>query len=177
MPIRIREELPVYSHFFRTEYDEQQNIGVLEAHCSILSVPSLNKKDAVLDVQRVAVIWDEDHDERVIPILEAACFKGLLRNVLFIAEHKGAVSIIMDESAKSFLRNARQKKWQEICDEVVENDEFSADVMSKEEYVQTLVDSLQPMYENYLNHICDVWSLGPHDFYPAKPRKRIKRTW
>lgn len=177
MPIRNREDLPVYSYFFRTEYDEQRDIGVLEAHHSVLSVPCLNKEESGLDVQRIAVIWDEDHDERVIPVLEAGCFKGLLRDVLFIAEHKGAVSIIMNESTKPFARKARQKRWQEICDAVVENDEFSVDVMSKEEYVQTLVDSLQPMYENYLNHICDVWNLGPHDYYPAKARKRIKRAW
>ncbi len=177
MSIRLREELPVYSHFFRTEYDEQRDIGVLEAHHSVLSVPSLNKEYSALDIQRIAVIWDDDHDERVIPILEAACFKGLLRNVLFIAEHKGAVSIIMHGNAKSFLWKTRQKKWQDICDEVIENDEFKIDIMSKEEYVQTLADSLQPMYENYLNHICDVWSLGAHDFYPTKPRKRVKRTY
>lgn len=43
-----------------------------------------------------AVIWDEDHDERVLEVIERVYFAGLLAPVRFIGERKGTLSVLID---------------------------------------------------------------------------------
>ncbi|HCF5250240.1 hypothetical protein [Pseudomonas aeruginosa] len=185
---RFRDDLPTYSNFFRTEYDEQNDVGALEAHYSVLSVPLFEEPNSRIDLQRIAVIWDSDHDQRVIDILEAAYFQGLLSPVLYIAEHKGAVSVIINETLNQPQKNRQNRLWQQISDEVIDNDKFKVHLMSKEEFIETLKDRLQPAFRNYLVHINDAWDLGPHIYVAPKaserrPRRRSpifrsdKRSW
>jgi hypothetical protein len=41
------------------------------------------------------VIWDEDHDERVIGVVERMYFAGLLHPVLFVGERKGSLTVVL----------------------------------------------------------------------------------
>jgi hypothetical protein len=48
-----------------------------------------------------AVIWDEDHDARVMEAVETLYFSGLLSPVRFIGERKGSLSVLIsDETAR-----------------------------------------------------------------------------
>jgi hypothetical protein len=73
-----------------------------------------------------AVIWDDDHDERIIRVIERMYMNGLLAPVQFIGEHKGTLTVIiaarawfdMDEPAESYARrieaivgDAAQDHW------------------------------------------------------------------
>jgi hypothetical protein len=52
-------------------------------------------------VHDFAVIWDDDHDTRIIKLLEEMLFAGLLPGVQFIGEHKGELNVIL--AARTFF--------------------------------------------------------------------------
>ncbi|WP_233352939.1 hypothetical protein, partial [Vibrio cholerae] len=45
-----------------------------------------------------ALIWDEDHDTRIIEVIEKLCVQNALSPVRFIGERKGGVTILVDKS-------------------------------------------------------------------------------
>jgi hypothetical protein len=92
-----------YSSFFQTLHDETQLVGKLGrgTHYSVLRAPIWQseflkplKQGAFLDF---AVIWDEDHDDRVIGVIEDLYFSALLSPVRFSGERKGTLSVLLDE--------------------------------------------------------------------------------
>ena len=96
-----------YSSFFQTLYDETRPVGNFGrgTHYSVLRVPMwqdelLNPlpQGALLDF---AVLWDEDHDERVVPAIEEICFAGLMGPVRFIGERKGSLNVLIHSSPAS----------------------------------------------------------------------------
>ncbi|MDD2133223.1 hypothetical protein [Pseudomonas kurunegalensis] len=182
MSIRFRDELPKYSDFFRTEHDEQRNVASIAAHYSVLSIPSFISSTGAIKIQRVAIIWDADHDERVIDVLEAAYFENLVGPVLFIGEYKGAVSVIVnsDRINKNEI-SEYEEQWRRICDDAVQDDKFRLDVMTTEEYVKTADEKLQPILCTYLKFIKDAWGLEINHYFQRPARKRLsersKRTW
>lgn len=104
-----------YSPFFQTLYDETHPVGRFGrgTHYSVLRAPIwqgalLNPlhEGAFLDF---AVIWDEDHDDRVVGVIEDLYFSALLSPVRFIGERKGTLSVLLDEKnvawgAENFAR-------------------------------------------------------------------------
>jgi len=89
-----------YSKLFSCLYDEKKPVGNLGrgAHYSVFRTAEW--KNVILqpldlaEVHDFAVIWDEDHDTRVIPVIERLYIKGLLSPVQFIGERKGKLTII-----------------------------------------------------------------------------------
>lgn len=90
---------PEYSSLFRCLYDEQRKGPNLPFHYSIFR--ALDCRDvqqaptALPYVHDFAVIWDDDHDTRIIHVLEEMLMAGLLPGVQFIGEHKGELSVIL----------------------------------------------------------------------------------
>jgi hypothetical protein len=62
-------------------------------HYSVFECP---KSGSSAGCQRLAVIWDEDHDVRVLDVVDRLRSRGLLSDVLFVGERKGAVTFILD---------------------------------------------------------------------------------
>jgi hypothetical protein len=96
------EEAPT----LRLVYDQEEPIGRFGrgTHYSVFrgvvwQTPDLRFSDAA-KIHDVAVIWDEDHDTRILYFLERAYHAGLLSAILVVGERKGTVSVIIsDESA------------------------------------------------------------------------------
>lgn len=173
MRLSSRVDLPQYSEFFRTEYDEQHNVGALEAHYSIICAPLLAKPDSPIELQRLAVIWDQDHDERVIALLEAAYFQGLLAPSIFcIAEHKGHVAVITNGDLGESERQRQSRFWQRISDDVIVDDKFVVNVMLEEEYILELSPRLRSTFKTYFEHIDNAWTLGPNAYQPRPAASR-----
>lgn len=92
---------PVYSTLFSTLYDEQEPVGSLGrgTHYSVLrSVEWLDVTREPLQKPQIhdfSVIWDEDHDTRVIDAIERIYMAGLLSPVQFIGERKGTLTVIV----------------------------------------------------------------------------------
>src|SRR5260370_21913517 len=91
-----------YSAFFQTLHDEAKPVGKIGrgTHYSILRAQVWQderlkplKKGMLADF---AVIWDEDHDERVIEVIEWLYFEGLLSPIRFIGERKGSLTVLLD---------------------------------------------------------------------------------
>lgn len=93
-----------YSNYFEVVYDQPQPVGSIGrgTHYSILRCAQwldnllVPHENGCAREQQLAVIWDEDHDQRVIDVLEAAYFQGLLGPVRFIGERKGSLTVIVD---------------------------------------------------------------------------------
>lgn len=90
-----------YSPFFHTLYDEPRPVldVASSAHYCVLRAPiwhddSLNPLPHG-DLLDFAVIWDEDHDVRVIAAVEEMYFGGLLSPVRFVGERDGRLTVLL----------------------------------------------------------------------------------
>jgi len=90
-----------YSPFFHTLHDDPAPVGVLRAQTTILRAvipvvvePPCEPEDH-FEFHDFAVLWDDDHDERIIFILERLYVCKLLQEVLAIGEHKGHVALLL----------------------------------------------------------------------------------
>ena len=103
-----------YSPFFQSLHDETQPVGHFGrgTHYSVLRVPIWHDERlqplAQGELLDFAIIWDEDHDERVIEPIEQMYFAGLLAPVRFISERKGTLSVLIDSQSASWEENTRR---------------------------------------------------------------------
>ncbi|WP_203250055.1 hypothetical protein [Cysteiniphilum marinum] len=147
-----------YSHFFQTIYDESEPAGSLGrgTHYSILRavVFTENKESFFHDF---AVIWDEDHDERVIFLIEHLYYKNLLHHFTIIGERKGSVSLI-NSRIDTISQNIElaQKETEEVT---VDGDWWSVNIDTIKEPVCIINDSKDKV-QVYLKNIDNLWSLG-----------------
>lgn len=97
-----------YSPFFQALHDETQPVGHLGrgTHYSVLRVPIWHderlKPLPQGDLLDFAIIWDEDHDTRVIEPIEEMYFAGLLAPVRFVGERKGTLSVLIDSETPAW---------------------------------------------------------------------------
>ena len=94
-------QTPNYSTLFSCLHDEPREYGSLGrgTHYSVFrSVEWLNVCRRPLqqpEIHDFAVVWDEDHDTRVIEAVERIYMAGLLSPVQFIGERKGSLTLIV----------------------------------------------------------------------------------
>lgn len=90
-----------YSTLFTCLHDEPEPIGAIGrgTHYSVFrSVEWLDVTRSPLEHPQIhdfAVIWDEDHDCRVIEAIERIYMAGLLSPVQFIGERKGVLTLVV----------------------------------------------------------------------------------
>ena len=93
--------LPTYSTLFACIHDEPEDYGSLGrgTHYSIMRCAEwfdvTRQPLTVAQVHDFAVVWDEDHDTRVIEAIERMYLAGLLAPVQFIGERKGGLTVIV----------------------------------------------------------------------------------
>jgi Bacterial RNA polymerase, alpha chain C terminal domain len=98
-----------YSAFFKTLHDETNPTGYLGpgTHYSILRAvvfhDPMGQPLPEGQFADFAVIWDEDHDTRVIEPIEAIYRQGLLSSLLMFGEHKGSFTAIVSDKIASSL--------------------------------------------------------------------------
>ena len=89
---------PTYSTLFTCLHDEdRQGTSCLPAYSVFRAVDSRDVTRKPTERPRVhdfVVIWDDDHDTRIIAVIEEMLMAGILPGVQFISEHKGTLSII-----------------------------------------------------------------------------------
>lgn len=147
-------DLRRYSHFFSTLYDEKgpapgPQIG-RGTHYSILRAVLWRKNDTVF--HDFAVLWDEDHDERVIWAAEQLLVRRMLDRVLFIGERKGGLGLLVTDADKDYthavecLAEEGEDTWCATTTEYPDN----GDVINDSNQVTA----------PYLEHIRTKWSLG-----------------
>ena len=151
-----------YSEFFQTLHDETRPTGRLGrgTHYSVIrAVAWKNQWLVPLDIAHfhdLAIVWDEDHDERVIKVIEQLYFKNLLFPAIFVGERKGAFSLLIDDFTlynldKSWL-NEYRKKVEEITQSL--DDPWPAEVELG------IVNDSPESVSLYLSAIKMLWNLG-----------------
>lgn len=143
-----------YSHFFSTVYDQQQSVGELGrgTHYSVLRAVLWESGPMFHDI---AVIWDEDHDLRVIWVIEQMHVKGLLAPVLAIGERKGGITVLTN--------SAPTKRYCQQIEEIASllpSDSFSATVEVFTEASSMIIHADEARVRGYLVGIHALWSLG-----------------
>lgn len=176
----------LYSTIFSCLYDEQVPIGYVGrgTHYSVFrSVEWLDVERRQLSKPQIhdfAVIWDEDHDERVIDVIERIYMAGLLSPVQFIGERKGGLSIVL--AAKYYCGSSDDFRGAEFARLVgplvsdVNGDSWNVELgcfdrhdMSARGHQTELPSIIQDDDEvafTYLKNIDNMWRLGTKDWSP-----------
>lgn len=176
-------QLPTYSTLFSCLYDEPSPIGNLGrgTHYSVLrSVEWLDVTRTPITTPQIhdfAVIWDEDHDTRIIEVIEAIYMAGLLSPIQFIGERKGGLTVIVaakfyftenDAALKSY-----EQKIQKICDNANHGDHWSVEVgmfdrspgSPHQTELRGLINAEEHRVITYLRNIDSLWALGTKTFF------------
>jgi hypothetical protein len=157
-----------YSPFFQTLHDETVPVGNLGGgtQYSVLRVPIwfdeyLNplQEGALLDF---AVIWDEDHDERVIPAIAALHFAALLGPVRFIGERKGSLTVLIDPKAVKAWSPDELENYRAAVSKVSQSmdDPWTATVDTVLGTEHMIVHAPRDHVVGYLKNIEVLWRLG-----------------
>lgn len=166
-----------YSTLFTTIYDEVSPVGNLGrgTHYSILrateSCNSLLEQLNDFKIHDFSIIWDEDHDTRIIDIVEKLYISKLLSPVLFIGERKGGVTVIVE---KEFYYSSGsyayfRSKLKDIANESNDPWHVEAGYYDRETYAvcilsQVIINAPEKQVSTYLNNIDNLWNLGLKDF-------------
>lgn len=185
-------QTPSYSTLISCLHDEPQPVGNLGrgSHYSIFrSVEWLDvvrEPLAVPQVHDFAVIWDEDHDTRVISVIEEIYMAGLLSPVQFVGECKGMLTVIV--AAKFYYAHDETsldlytRQLNDISENARHGDCWPTKVgmfdrapgIIHQTEVRGLISADEHRVVTYLRNIDSLWSLGTK---PYVPKSRIDATW
>ena len=176
-----------YSTLFSCLHDEQASFGYVGrgTHYSVFrSVEWLDVERRQLakpQIHDFAVIWDEDHDERVIEVVERIYMAGLLSPVQFIGERKGGLSIVL--AARYYCGSSDDYRGAEFTKQVsqivsdIQGDSWNLEIgcfdrhdISARGHQTELPSIIQDDDEisfTYLRNIDNLWKLGTKDWRPA----------
>lgn len=172
------------SPFFQVLHDETKPTGSLGngTHYSVvrtvLPVWSLNDNDsdeenvvfsgarrAKLELHDFAIIWDEDHDERIWGVIQHLHAGGLLAPVRFIGERKGSITVLCAPDAGYDGSNGGFKRYQELVARAVAadaGDSWDLEVFKLGEDGQTrIINDRREKVTAYLEGLAALWTLGP----------------
>ena len=125
--------MKVYSPYFQTLHDDQGPVGQLGrgAHYSVLRAIVFHDENgrptAGTDFN-FAVIWDEDHDERVIMAIEECHRRRILSSCIAFGERKGFFFAILAPGVSNFRFSVVSDQIDVIAENGVETDTWSAEI-------------------------------------------------
>lgn len=170
-----------YSPFFQVLHDERSPVGNLGrgTHYSVVRtmLPVVEEADPKspeeqifgsarrrqLQMLDIAIIWDEDHDERIWSVIERLHVAGLLAPTRFIGERKGSITVICDPTIDygsggfdNYSQLIEQEAW------VVDGDEWSVEVvLGIGDGSGQIINAPKARVDAYLRGIEASWTLGP----------------
>ncbi|MFC0695954.1 hypothetical protein [Paraburkholderia humisilvae] len=109
-----------------------------------------------------AIIWDEDHDDRVIDAIMVLYISGLLAPVRYIGERKGTLSVLL---APDVVRNWAPETLTQYSDDINDicqclEDPWLAKVDSADGHDHSIIHSSAENVATYLRNIDMLWELG-----------------
>lgn len=158
-----------YSPFFETLHDERKPVGYLGrgTHYSVLKIPVWHDRKSQstpeLSYQTLAIIWDEDHDTRIMNVIHRMHSKGLLFPVLFVGERKGGLTVILDD--ESFLWLSNKNLLQNYKDDIEKlaqgliQDSWNSEVIDFSSMRFPIISDSDENVELYLRNIKMLWGL------------------
>ena len=174
-----------YSTILTCIYDEPEGYGHLGrgTHYSVLRVPEwfdVTGKRVEQALQHdFAVLWDEDHDDRIIPVLERLYVNGLLYPVQFVGERKGNIHVILASKFWYSGTDADLKAYMERFEKFsgeVEGDWWNTEFgmfdkallngTPHQTDLVSIVNARPEKVDNYVRNIDNLWSIGSKPFSP-----------
>lgn len=161
-----------YSPFFHTLHDEKEPYGSIGrgVHYSVLSAPQwFDHERKLMDggkarIQRFAILWDEDHDTRVIDVAEKAYMLGIFAPVLFIGERKAFLNVVVSEEFYEHIQKdwaSYNMAWGDLCSDVFGDCwTFESIVPLSHAAESGLIASSDEVVTTYLANIRNLWGLG-----------------
>jgi len=157
-----------YDPFFQTLHDELHPVGNFGhgSHYSVLRVPIWHDKfmkkldfGALLDF---AIIWDEDHDARIIEPIRELYFSGLLAPVRYIGERKGALSVLLETEVVKAWDGATFERYRSKVGKIAQNldDPWAWEVDSVDSREHSIIYTADDDVAIYLKNIDVLWQLG-----------------
>ncbi len=157
-----------YFNYFKTLHDETSPVGQLGrgAHYSI--VQSLAWTDLKLIpsstplLHNLAIIWDEDHDERIIGVIETLYLRGLLTPVLFAGERKGALSLVLNSDIATNMPDGWLSEYTRKVSSIADNleDPWGIDVSLFDDSITGIINGDDREVNLYLHTVKMLWRLG-----------------
>jgi len=168
-----------YSHFFSVLYDEPGPVGNLGrgTHHSVIRIFSRHPPGRITgNFNDVAIIWDEDHDTRVITAIELMIMKGsFVHDILFIGERKGVLSIIVRDMPPGLLAKMQNRLDDTANDTANElEDPWPVSINFLSDTDHSIINCCQDRINAYLHGIDALWSLGNKSAYVTL-RERMRR--
>jgi hypothetical protein len=180
--IEVPMNTPTYSSIFACLYDEPTPVGHLGrgTHYSVFrSVEWLDVVRTPLRLPQIhdfAVVWDEDHDTRIIQVLEDIYMAGLLSPIQFIGERKGTLTAIV--AAKFYYSDteasldAYTRKLNDISANTTNRDSWPVEIgmfdrspgSPHQTDVKGLISADEYRVITYLRNIDSLWSLGTKQY-------------
>lgn len=178
--------LAKYSPYFGTLYDEQDYHGSLGrgTHHSVLQCAEFYDVELTpvktAHVHKFSVIWDEDHDTRVIDFAERLYMNGQLAPVQFIGERKGGASIVLASRFRFARYDGHLEEYLEQASALAEDvsgDHFSVEIgfldrsvfgIQPHGHYSGMINDRPEKEEYYLRSIDAVWDLGTKPYKVPK---------
>jgi hypothetical protein len=154
-----------YSDFFQTLHDEAGPVGHLGrgTHYSVLRAISFQDADGgmINEAQYLdfAVIWDEDHDARVMePIYKLYC-SGHLSSFIMFGERKGMMTAITAPQLRRPSVDFLAEQLRRVCDGMANGDYWTTQIGSLTNS-QGIIGDSDANVSLYLSNIKMLWHLG-----------------
>jgi len=158
-----------YSPFFQTLHDEERPVGHLGrgTHYSVLRCITWHSQSLVplnkAAFHDFAIIWDEDHDERIISVIESLYFQGLLAPALFVGEKKGSFTLLTEDSFAQKLGQGSFEAYVASVGETAQpsdEDCWPTHIHSFTQPEGYIINDSKERVALYLNNLRQLWLLG-----------------
>jgi hypothetical protein len=171
-----------HSPFFQTLHDEQAPTGHLGdgTHASILraivfrdaNLHEISRGEPKWKVPEIgwgveadfAIIWDADHDTRVIKAVEAIYQAGFLSSILMIGERRGTLhAIVLGQTQPKHLEAQLHRYLEEQLQDVAqsnEGDPWSSSLRTLADPGRQIIDDDDDKVRLYLANLKMLWRLG-----------------
>jgi hypothetical protein len=171
---RKESAMQKYSDFFKTLHDEQGPTGYLGrgTHYSVLRAVVFHEPTGKPlregQFADFAVIWDEDHDTRVIEPIEEIYRRGLLSSFLMFGEHKGFFTSILSRHVRgNFPAQSVDKHIDSLKMEITAICQSLSDPWPSKVVYRPTLGETNPIISDddkkvnlYLNNLEMLWQLG-----------------
>ena len=159
-----------YSDFFLTLHDEIEPTGKLGrgTHYSVLRATVFHdqygKRLKEAFFCDFAVIWDEDHDDRIISAIERIYQVGMLPRFTFFGERKGRISALMNQNIYDKFSQNDLKLYEHILQEstelTLESDFWDPSISTISDEFNGIIGDSDKKVQTYLQNILNIWELG-----------------
>jgi len=161
--------MQTYSPFFQTLHDEIQPTGYLGrgTHYSVLRAVTWHgpNRQPLKDAHYLdfGIVWDEDHDTRVIHPIELLYKRGWLSSAIIVGERKAAFTFLMPDDLYDSTSVLERQNFQTELDNLMqslEDDPWNGYLGSIRTGGEGIIGDQEGKVQLYLRTIEMLWQLG-----------------